>query len=138
MVYGSSMFKIYALTDRQTDRQTEHSGRWGQEAERYLNTLAFRARDCEGKRNHSEFVCYWRKRIAVIVQKVNAGVILGKLKRIIGSRGMELWVKIWMYNVVFASLLITYSLVVIKTAFDVYGIRGLVFFKFETVFVIVL
>ena len=59
----------------------------GQEAERYLNTLLFRARDCEGKKNHSEFVCYWRKRIAVIVQKANAGVILGKLKRITGGRG---------------------------------------------------
>ena len=65
----------------------EHFGRWGQEAERYLNTLASRARDCEGKKNHSEFVCYWRKRIAVIVQKANAGVILGKLKRITGGRG---------------------------------------------------
>ena len=37
--------------------------------------------------NHSEFVCYWRKRTAVIVQKANAGVILGKLKRITEGRG---------------------------------------------------
>ena len=59
----------------------------GQEAERYLNTLASRARDREEKKNHSEFVCYWRKRIAVIVHKANAGVILGKLKRITGGRG---------------------------------------------------
>ncbi len=65
----------------------EHFGRWGQEAERYLNTLASRARDCEGKKNDSELVCYWRKRIAVIVQKANAGVILGKLKRVTGGRG---------------------------------------------------
>ena len=45
-----------------------------------------RARDYEGKKNHSEFVCYWRKRIVVIVQKADAGVILGKLKRITGGR----------------------------------------------------
>ena len=52
-----------------------------------MHTLASRARDCEGKKNHSEFVCYWRKRIAVIMHKANAGVILKKLKRITGGRG---------------------------------------------------
>ena len=41
----------------------------------------------KGRKNHSECVCYWRKHIAVIVQKANAGVIIGKLKRITGGRG---------------------------------------------------
>ena len=62
----------------------EHFGRWGQKAERYLNTLASRASDCYWKRSHSKFVCHWRKLIAVIVQKANAGVILGKIEE--GSR----------------------------------------------------
>ena len=53
-----------ALSGRGTTNPTliplvfEHFGRWRQKAERYLNTLPSRARDCERKRNHSEFVCY--------------------------------------------------------------------------------
>ena len=39
----------------------EHCGHWGQAAEDYLNVLATRARDSEGRPNPAEFRAFWRK-----------------------------------------------------------------------------
>ena len=56
----------------------EHYGRWGENAESYLNTLSKRSRDDKGRQNASKFKDYWRKRIAIKLQQCNARVFQKK------------------------------------------------------------
>ena len=60
----------------------EHFGRWGEKAETYLSSLASRSRDEAGRKNVSDFKCYWRRRIAVQIQKCNAKVIARKISKL--------------------------------------------------------
>ena len=60
----------------------EHFGRWGEKAETYLSSLASRSRDEAGRKNASDFKCYWRRRIAVRIQKCNGKVIARKISKL--------------------------------------------------------
>ena len=53
----------------------EHFGTWGEKANNFLKTLSKRSIDDNGGKNPSEF----RRRFAVMLQKVNGRVILKKL-----------------------------------------------------------
>ena len=89
--------------DRQTDRQTEETikysqlklpgtpslrfvplvmkrcGRWGEEANKYLQELSQRATDDSGKNNCKEFMCFWQKRFSTTLQWCNANTIAKKI-----------------------------------------------------------
>ena len=58
----------------------EHFGYWGKEAEAFLKNLSKRARISEWSRHFKDFVNYWQKQMAVILQKCNVSVILNHLK----------------------------------------------------------
>ena len=57
-----------------------HYGRWGLDAERYLNTSAAIAPGCSGVRARVDFISYWRKRFSIMLQKVNAQASWENLK----------------------------------------------------------
>ena len=57
----------------------EHFGTWGEKANNFLKTLSKRSIADNGGKNPSEFKTYWRRRFAVMLQKVNGRVILKKL-----------------------------------------------------------
>ena len=54
----------------------------GEKAETYLSSLASRSRDETGRKNVSDFKCYWRRRIAVQIQKCNAKVLARKISKL--------------------------------------------------------
>ena len=54
----------------------EHSGRWDEEALRFLDQLSRKNQNVVQFKNH------WRKRLLVILQKCNARVLLKKLSRL--------------------------------------------------------
>ena len=54
----------------------EHFGTWGEKANNFLKTLSKRSIADNGGKNPSEFMTYWRRRFAVML---NGRVILKKL-----------------------------------------------------------
>ena len=58
----------------------EHFGRWGVQAETYLDELSRRAFDCYGGNARAAFKSLWRERFAVQLQKCNAQVIYRKFE----------------------------------------------------------
>ena len=60
----------------------EHFGRWGSEAEKFLNKLSKRSRNEEGKLNASEFKTYWRRLFSITLQRCNSNVLQEKLNRL--------------------------------------------------------
>ena len=58
----------------------EHFGRWGVQAETYLDELSRRAFDCYGGNARAAFKSSWRERCAVQLQKCNAQVIYRKFE----------------------------------------------------------
>ena len=60
----------------------EHFGRWGSEAEDFLQCLAKQSISISGSQNISNFKNFWRKRLSTILQRCNAQVMLKKLSRL--------------------------------------------------------
>ena len=61
----------------------EHFGRWGKQAEAYFDQLSKRSRDECGKPDRAKFKDYWRKRMAIQLQKNNARVFLRKTSSLV-------------------------------------------------------
>ena len=61
----------------------EHFGRWGTAAMDFLNSLARKSRDVEGRKNEADFRGFWRKKFSVILQRCNAKVMQNKLSRLL-------------------------------------------------------
>ena len=61
----------------------EHFGRWGQQAEMYLQHLSSRSTDAYGTTNASSFKTHWRERMSIQLQKANARVIYRKVERLL-------------------------------------------------------
>ncbi|XP_062504332.1 uncharacterized protein LOC134181136 [Corticium candelabrum] len=57
----------------------EHFGRWGEEATKYLQELSRRSCDDAGNNNCNEFMCFWRKRFSITLQRCNAKTIAKKI-----------------------------------------------------------
>ena len=51
-------------------------GHWGEEALRFLNQLSRK------NQNVAQFKGHWRKRLSIILQKCNAGVLLKNVSRL--------------------------------------------------------
>lgn len=63
----------------------EHYGRWGDEAKEFLKNLANHSKDEHGQRNKVEFLTYWRRRLAITLQKSNTRTIFNKLDCVVPS-----------------------------------------------------
>ena len=50
----------------------EHFGRWGKEADDYLDFLSKSSRYIMGRRNEADFRNRWRRQFAIIIQRCNA------------------------------------------------------------------
>ena len=57
----------------------EHYGRWGTEAEKFLNKISHRSRDEDSKSNTADFKTYWRRLFSVTLQNCNSSVIQRKI-----------------------------------------------------------
>ena len=69
----------------------EHFGRWGEAAASYLQKLSERSRDDLGKKNSKEFLCFWRKRFSVSLQRCNSKTIARKLSNLTNGSDSQLY-----------------------------------------------
>ena len=63
----------------------EHFGRWGKLAQNFLQSLGRFVERSEGRSKKNVFLCYWRRRLSVLLQYCNSNVITHKLSRICSS-----------------------------------------------------
>ena len=60
----------------------EHFGRWGQSALDFLQSVGRVVKRAEGRAQKNIFLCYWRRRLSVLIQYCNSNVITHKLSRV--------------------------------------------------------
>eukprot|EP00118_Oscarella_pearsei_P022295 m.255019 g.255019 ORF g.255019 m.255019 type:complete len:222 (+) comp40390_c0_seq1:107-772(+) len=89
---GDETIDPYAAELRRLARSCEfgdlrgdtHFGRWGDGAEKFLGKLGSAVEIAEGKTKKAEFLCYWRRRLSLLLQSLNANVMMRKCRRISG------------------------------------------------------